>query len=177
MKCQNCGENESNFRYTEIINGVKSELNLCSSCAEKLGVDNLKYNIPIDFSSFFGDFLNEYNESDFIPMLTKQSILKCDMCNLTYDEFMNTGKFGCSNCYNVFNNKIEPVLKRLHGNTKHIGRNAVINSNKDIENKEIVKEESQIEKLKAELKVAIKDERYEEAAKLRDKIKKVEESK
>lgn len=177
MKCQNCGENDANFRYTEIINGVKKELNLCGDCAEKLGVDNLKFNIPIDFSSFFGDLLSEYNDTDFIPMLTKTNVLKCDKCDMTYDEFMNIGKFGCGNCYSVFSDKIEPVLKRLHGSTKYIGRNAIINSNKEIKERSIIKEVSEIESLKEELKLAIKDERYEEAAKIRDKIKNMEENK
>ena len=40
MLCQNCGKNEANIRYTQIVNGVKKEMALCSECAEKLGVEN-----------------------------------------------------------------------------------------------------------------------------------------
>ena len=36
MKCQNCGKNEANFQYRQIINGKKKELILCSECAKKL---------------------------------------------------------------------------------------------------------------------------------------------
>ena len=42
MLCQNCGKNEANIRYTQIINGVKKEVALCSNCAKKLGMDELK---------------------------------------------------------------------------------------------------------------------------------------
>lgn len=172
MKCQNCGKNDANFKYTEVTNGLKKELNLCEECARKLGLDNFSFNIPIDFSSFFGDFLNEYEDTDFMPMLTKTNQLKCDMCNMTYDEFMNTGKFGCANCYNVFAEKIEPVLKRLHGNTNYIGRRAKDNSH--IEKIEIDAQNSELEELKKRLKLTIKEENYEEAAVLRDKIKQIE---
>ena len=29
MLCQNCGKNEVNFRYTQVINGEKREIALC----------------------------------------------------------------------------------------------------------------------------------------------------
>ena len=174
MMCQNCGEHEANFKYTEIINNVKKELNLCEECAQKLGVDKIDFNIPINFSSFFGDFLNDYESASIIPMLTKANELKCDMCNMTYDEFMNTGKFGCSHCYDVFSNRIDPVLKRLHGETTYLGRKAKTNKQNTIKTVEKPKENTEIEKLKEKLKEAIKVENYEEAAKLRDEIKKLE---
>ena len=106
MKCQNCEENEANFRYTEIINGVKKEIALCDECRQKLGLQGLDFNIPINFSSFFGDFLNEYDNSGVFPMLAKPKQLKCDSCGMTYDQFMKEGKFGCSNCYSIFDAKI-----------------------------------------------------------------------
>ena len=41
-------------------------------------------------------------------------------------------------------------------------------------NKEETKENSKIEKLKKELNQAVKEERYEDAAKIRDQIKEIE---
>ena len=61
MKCENCGKNEANVKYTQIINGEKKQLFLCSECSEKLGISNINFNMPIDFSSFLGDFFNEMN--------------------------------------------------------------------------------------------------------------------
>ena len=174
MKCQNCGEHDANFKYTEIINGVKKELNLCEDCARKMGVADINFNIPINFSSFFGDFLNEYDNSPFMPMIATPSKLQCDECKMTYDEFMNTGRFGCSHCYDVFADRIEPVLKRLHGNTKYLGRNAKVNTEHIKEKEDVKSENHEIENLRKELKKAIKDENYERAAELRDKIKELE---
>jgi len=62
MKCSNCGKKEANFIYTESINGIKKEIRLCSDCADKLGFLDMSISMPnIDFSNFFGDFLNEYD--------------------------------------------------------------------------------------------------------------------
>lgn len=184
MKCQNCGENDANFKYTEIINGVKKEIALCEECQKKLGIQGLDFNIPIDFSSFFGDFLNEYDNSELFPMLTKPKQLKCDNCGMTYDEFIKEGKFGCSDCYNVFDSKVEPILKRIHGESKYLGRKGKISEipknkekadNVDVDANIDPKGTSLLE-LKKELKKLIKEEKYEEAAVLRDKIKGLEQN-
>jgi len=124
VTCFNCGKNEATFKYTEIINGAKKEIALCNKCANELGFANMDLSLPINFSSFFSEFLNEYTDPSFETILTFPEKLKCNKCNMTFDEFINTGKFGCSNCYNVFDNKIEPVLKRIQGQSKHVRQKA-----------------------------------------------------
>lgn len=42
MVCQNCGKNEANVKYTQIVNGVKKEMVLCEECAEKMGIQILR---------------------------------------------------------------------------------------------------------------------------------------
>ena len=197
MLCQNCGKNEVNFRYTQIINGVKKEMALCDKCAKSLGLESLDFNMPINFSSFLGDFLGG-EETDFLPSFTKTTTMQCDNCGMTYDEFIDTGKFGCSNCYNIFKNGLDNLLKNIHGSARHVGRRSNlsledkrrveedVNNIKDKKsikveaNKENLKstkqnnsKEEKIKVLNAELKKAIKEERYEDAAKIRDEIKKL----
>ncbi len=185
MLCQKCNKNEANVKYTEIINGEKKEMMLCEECSHELGLDNINFNMPIDFSSFFGGLLedDEYNSPEFMPLFQKVKELKCDNCNMTYDEFINQGKFGCPECYDVFSTKIDSILKRLHGSNKYLGRKALRSTtNESKTSKEEIKEkkesvkntkDNKIEKLQEDLKKAIADERYEDAAKIRDEIKKL----
>mgnify|MGYP002547266479 CR=1 FL=1 len=101
-----------------------------------------------------------------------------------YDEFIETGLLGCENCYNVFSNKIDSLLKNIHGSNRHVGRISkfIENSNnlgdfKPVEKKiktNKTERASKIEELKEKLNKAIKEERYEDAAKIRDEIKKEE---
>lgn len=195
MLCQNCGKNEVNFRYTQVINGVKKEMALCDKCARELGLEGLDFSMPINFSSFFSDFFHD--AESFLPSFTKTGLLECNECGMTLEDFANTGEFGCGNCYITFADRISPVLKNLHGSYKHVGREyreaideLEYNKSKlgerqeekaakqtDSEKKEKSKEEKQLEKLQKDLQIAIKEERYEDAAKIRDSIKALENKK
>lgn len=181
MLCQNCGKKEANVRYSENINGVKKELHLCEECSKKLGISNMNFSMPIDFSSFFGEFMEDFATPEFMPLLQEIKQLKCDECGYTFDDIVNTGKFGCGNCYTVFEDRVDPILKRIQGNNRHVGRLGNIVDSK-IKNKiaknekqEVeLKEKDKVTKLQEDLKQAIKEERYEDAAKIRDEIKKLQ---
>ena len=184
MMCQNCGKNEVNFRYTQIVNGVKKEMALCDKCARELGLEGLDFNMPINFSSFFSDFFN-HDIDGFLPSFVGTKELECDNCKMTFDDFANTGEFGCGNCYITFEDKITPVLKHLQGSSRHEYKEAIdeleYNKSKFAEKqkeekveKKVSKKEEELSKLKKDLEKAIKEERYEDAAKIRDEIKQKE---
>ena len=179
MLCENCKKREANVRYSENINGVKKELHLCEECSRRLGItDDMNFRMPaLEFSNLFGSFLEDFsNSTDFIPYLNGIKELKCDSCNSTFDDIINTGRYGCANCYDVFEDRMDPILKKLQGANRHNGRLGKISNNKvkfdNTEKSNNIKNE--LESLQDELKKAIKEERYEDAAKIRDKIKKEE---
>lgn len=178
MLCDNCGKREANVRYQENINGRKKELNLCEHCSKKLGIDKFDFSMPLDFSSFFGGFFEELENKQFMPLFDDIRTLKCDNCGCTFDDILKTGKLGCQNCYDVFEEQIRPVIRRIQGADKHIGRTGkVLNSKITTSNEKEEapkKETSELDKLKEELKKCIEEERYEDAAKIRDDIKKLE---
>ena len=94
---------------------------------------------------------------------------------MTYREFIETGKFGCDHCYETFSERIDPILKRLHGSNRYNGREAIVNEHieEKHENKVVSKQEK-IDELRKNLKQLVQEERYEEAAKIRDQIKELE---
>lgn len=178
MLCDNCGKNNANVKYLRNINGVKKEMNLCEECSKKLGITEIGFNMPIDFSSFLGGFLEDFANSDFISLVDKNEELRCEGCNSTFEEIANNGKFGCPKCYETFESEIDSIMNKIQGSNTHIGRLGKIEKTEvnKIENdsKEIKQEVSQIDKLKKMLKDLVKEEKYEEAAKIRDEIKKLE---
>lgn len=187
MLCDNCGKKEANVKYSENINGVKREFNLCEECSEKLGIGEINFKMPIDFSSFLGDFIEDFATPEFMPLFNDIKALKCNECGYTFDDIVNTGRLGCANCYDVFEDRLDPIIRKIQNSNRHIGRIGKIldsriekrqekNDNKKVENKEEIsnKKNKELENLQLELKEAIKDERYEEAAKIRDKIKEIE---
>ena len=169
MLCDNCGKNEANIRLTQIINGKKTEMMICEQCGEKMGIAGINFEMPIDISNFLGDLVSENDE--FIPFNTIKREIKCDSCNMSYQEFLDNGKFGCEKCYTSFGNKVNTLLKRIQGTDKYLGRKANHNENNEVLE---IKTNNKIEQLQKELKQAIKEERYEDAARIRDEIKRSE---
>lgn len=180
MLCENCGKKEANVRYSENINGVKKEMNLCEECSKRLGVtDQIDFRMPsLDFSNFFGSFLEDFaSMPNFIPLLEQVKDVKCESCGYTFNDIVNSGRYGCANCYDVFEDRMDPILKKLQGANRHTGRLGKISNNNikfdKTSDKKVENENNEKEKLEQELKKAIKEERYEDAAKLRDEIKKM----
>ena len=163
MLCENCGRNDANVKYTQIVNGIKKEMNLCSECSGKLNLNEFNFSMPFSFSNFFGNFLNDYDNSVVLPIVNREKTLKCDKCNMSYSEFLSSGKLGCSNCYNVFSDKIDYVLEKLHGSSKYVGK--TFSRKKDIN--------TELDVLRGKLEKFIKEENYEQAAIIRDEIKKI----
>ena len=162
MLCDECGKRKATFHYTEIINGVTTELHLCEVCAKKRG-----FVLPVTFS--FADLLGGLVEPEQISSLETE--LSCKNCGFTYSNFKKTGLLGCSQCYSSFHKMLEPLLKKIHGASKHVGK---FPGRRKKEKKE---KSSDVQLLREKLKDAVVREEFEEAAKLRDKIKEIENTK
>ncbi|MCI8641254.1 MAG: hypothetical protein HFJ59_05230 [Clostridia bacterium] len=180
MLCENCGKKEANVRYSENINGIKKEMNLCEECSKRLGVtEQMDFRMPsLDFSNFFGSFLEDFaSMSNFMPLLDQVKDVKCESCGYTFNDIVNSGRYGCANCYDVFEDRMDPILKKLQGANRHTGRLGKVSDNNvkfdKMSDKKVENENNEKGKLEQELKKAIKEERYEDAAKLRDEIKKM----
>ena len=182
MLCENCKKREANVRYSENINGAKKEMHLCDECSRELGItEKMDFRMPsLELSNLFGSFLEDFSSTpEFMPLLSEIKQIKCDSCGSTFDNIIDTGRYGCANCYDVFEDRMDPILKKLQGANRHTGRLGKISDNKvkfenDKNKKNIDNSKNKLDKLQDDLKQAIKDERYEEAAKIRDEIKKKE---
>lgn len=151
MKCQKCG-NLATFSYYENINGKEKELILCDKCYKNNNMNNI---------------IEYYFSDDEIDVL-------CDKCGYEFDKYLKSGKFGCPNCYIKFDNEIDQILKKIHGKNRHMN----LNNNKLKVNKALNNEKNNtkdnIADLKSKLERCIKEENYEEAAVIRDKLRSLE---
>lgn len=163
MKCSKCNKNEATVFYREVINGKETKYNLCPQCAAKTEKEMNK-NM---FSSFYEPFETSILGSLFTPQhlrAGKREEKKCTLCGATFRELCEGGKAGCPTCYTVFREEFTPTLSRLHGGRSHRGRAPG-------EFKEKRSRELKAAELEKELKTAIAEERYEDAAVIRDKLK------
>lgn len=162
MKCEKCGLNEATTHIRSIVNGVVKEYNLCSSCANEGGYINHSNSLTGMLASMFGDFLSTTS-----GVQTLETV-RCPVCSSSFNDIAKSGKAGCTECYKTFKSELLPYLKRVHGSTKHVGK---IPNNAPIM---VVDNKETIDSLRMELNRLVSEERYEEAAVLRDKIKEIE---
>lgn len=160
MKCDRCGK-PSVYRSTLIVNGVSQTTNLCRDCAIKEGVFNTQPN------NLFDDMFSAF--ADFVPF-ARVADVSCPVCKLKLREFKNSGRLGCPNCYEAFREEIASVIKRIAPFEKH--KQDKLNIKSSSKKKETV--EDKISALRQEMAQAVKEERYEDAAKLKKQIKSLE---
>lgn len=163
MLCQNCQKRVAKVHFTRILNNKKVEMYLCEQCAQEKG--HFSFGAPLSINDFFTGLMGYGGSEPYITSVPQQVV--CDKCGMSYEEFQKTGKLGCSNCYELYGENLNPLLKRLHGNVKHHGKLPVKVS-------QIIKASKEIDELKKLLSSAIANEDYEKAAELRDRIRGLE---
>lgn len=168
MICQECESRTATLHFTKIINGEKTEFHICEVCAREKG--ELIPGAPNGFSihnllSGLLDF--EPTSASANASGVKAQSFRCEECGLTYTQFGKLGRFGCSSCHKYFSEKLEPLLKRVHGNTIHVGKIPLRSGGQ-------IKYKREIEVLKREMQKHIEQEEFEQAAKIRDQIRTIE---
>ena len=114
------------------------------------------------------DFYDFFENADFFtPVSVHREVLRCPVCGMSFADFKRTGKLGCSECYSTFKAPISEVLRQVHRNTVHTGK---IPPNMRAE----LSKKQKLSELKSMLQAAVKNENYEEAAKLHKEILEIE---
>ena len=160
MLCDICGKAKSTVHLTEIVDGQMTELHLCEECARQKSLQMEQQFGLADLLAGLADFGDKVGK-------TKEVKLQCPNCGLDYEGFRKSGRLGCGQCYNSFKQHLASLLKKIHGSNQHFGKAPVRLS-------KMVKEKSEFQELKNKLQKAVILEEFEEAAHLRDKIKKLE---
>ncbi len=173
MLCQECKKNEAIFFYTETINGKTVSYALCDKCKKKYFQKGLE-NDPFESLSVFGDsFFSPFFAPEALFHSPATSISEPDMCpscGATIYELEGGKKPFCPDCYEHFGEKLDKFLKSIHGASRHTTKE---NATKDKTYNTPPESDKSVE-LKKKLANAINEERYEDAAVLRDEIKKLE---
>ena len=179
MLCEKCKMREANIRYTEVVGGVKTEYNLCSHCAREMdfghysAVFDTDYPIGKLLADLFG--LNaDGGENDELDV----NQVTCPTCHTAYSDFVKDSRFGCPDCYRVFDLLMSENIKKVQGNDTHTGKRPLYNredGRSGTEEDEEARLRGSIELLDSRLKEAIKEEEYEAAARYRDEIRELKE--
>lgn len=179
MLCERCKIREANIQYTEVIGGVKTQHNFCTQCAKEL-----------DFGQYSAIFDGEFPLAKLLsgllgnekstPEEEKMQQIVCPTCGTSYSEFVKNSRFGCADCYGVFDLLINDSIKQLQGSDTHVGKRPVHQEKAPQKEESGLKQapdnrEEEIAAWSARLQEALKTEEYEIAAQCRDKIRELRE--
>src|SRR5437660_11284704 len=152
MKCQRCPK-QATLHITEVLGEDRfEEVHLCEECAKKYLYEPQQKKAAKPEPGV--------GEDDPEGLGDKQ----CEACGIKFVEFRNHGRLGCPHDYDAFKDDLMPLLESVHGDTKHAGK---------VPRRVPKPKAGQLEltQLRRQLQQLIGEEKYEEAARVRDKIK------
>lgn len=161
-KCSQCPKTAT-LHITELVEQVPHEIHLCEECAHQYLNQNKSATDHEDEDSMVIKLHMEKGEKQ-LSELDKSA---CPNCGITFRQFRSQGRLGCPHDYVAFKEQLEPLLENIHDETQHCGKipkRAPSDSHKQY----------QLIKLRNELRHAVAEESYEEAAQLRDQIQEME---
>lgn len=164
MLCQECGAKQATLHFTKIVNGEKTEFHICESCAREKGEGIPGTANGFSIHSLLSGLLEFEPSAGLGP---KPQTIRCDECGLTYSQFRKIGRFGCNSCYKHFSDRLDPLFKRVHGSTSHVGKIPKRTGGQ-------IECRRKLDSLKKELHHHIEQEEFEQAASIRDQIRELE---
>lgn len=170
MICQNCNKNAATVHVTEIVDVAVEgsvpgeparrevqEQHLCEMCAQTTDLPHMPA-----AKKTMADIWKLLQLS--AQQTRKRGGPACPDCGMTLDEFRKKGRLGCAKDYEVFKSHIGDLLERVHGARAHVGRVPGTTEAESLRSQ-------RVNALKQQLEEAIRAEAYENAARLRDEIK------
>src|SRR5450432_1018263 len=161
--CSICKEKPATLFLSNIsADNKKQDLDLCDACAKAKGIDSMT-----GFSVADADISLGLGAAQEVEQAVGTN-LKCPRCGFSQVDFKKSGRLGCPECYKTFAEGLGGLLKTMHKGTRHTG--------KAPEALRVSRENSdRLKTLQKKLNKAIEAEDFEQAAQLRDELKKINE--
>lgn len=158
MFCDVCQTKEATVFLTQIVEGKMQKVNLCEGCSKEKGVND-----PTGFA--LADLLLGLGAAQEIGKNPAGE--RCPVCGFSQADFKKTGRLGCSGCYDAFAEGLSGMLRNMHRGTVHVGKVPARLAAARTRQRELAA-------LEADLEKAVKEEQFEQAASLRDRIRQLQ---
>jgi protein arginine kinase activator len=158
MLCDICKKAEATVHLTQIVDGKMLKVDLCESCAKEKGVQE-----AAGFS--LANLLVELGGVE--ESRVESPGMQCPVCGFTQADFKKTGRLGCSTCWETFEPALASLLKAMHKGDHHVGKVPA-------KAMHTLALSGKMQELTGELEKAVREEKYEDAARIRDQIRELE---
>ncbi len=173
MLCDHCGERPAAIHLTQIENNNVVTMHLCEECAAAKGVET-----GASVAKFpLGDFLASLGKPGGAES-AEATAAACPACGGTLQDFRQTGRLGCAQCYTTFEPHLRDLLRRLHGSAQHVGKRYAAPGGAEpgpaAPAAGPAAPAPAVAELREQLRRAVEAENFELAAELRDRLKVLE---
>ncbi len=160
-KCDICGK-PATVHITKIVDGKKTVAHFCQDCAASFEAEG---GLIPKIQELEKAFIEGASQQLGAEESSGKELSVCSGCGSSFEEIEKSGRFHCPQCAEAFGEKSLAMIRQMQGGaSRHIGK--IPRKFEGTIDKGAV-----IAELKTELERAIKQERYEEAAGIRDKLK------
>jgi protein arginine kinase activator len=167
MNCDHCHEREAVVHLTHIADGQVTMLHLCERCAAEKGVESPASVQDNTLVKFVGATMGKGTiDPALLPGGARQS---CPTCGSTLQDFRQSGRLGCADCYRTWESALRDILRKLHGATLHMGERYA-----EPGAVEPAGPGERAADLREQLRLAVETENFELAAEIRDRLRVVE---
>lgn len=175
MDCTYCPGNKATCHLTKVVNGHVVEVHVCEKCIPELAQSNV---VDFDVWNAVAKLALKKGQPDLLQSIEPEPIeisaksllirpaleesLKCSACGFTSEDLRKIGRLGCPNCYVTFDELLQDVFNDCQKGLIHTGKapGRLLEARRQL--------------LEAELHKAIAEERFEEAASFKEKLRKLD---
>lgn len=160
--CDVCHQRPANVQFVEQRGAQVRALSLCSQCAQQQGINTQGGQVTLNLPSLLAQMAAATGAPGRAPVPVEAA---CPDCGMTVEQFREGGRLGCARCYEAFEPMIASIVKRVQAGSAHRGLAPQRLGSQAVQD---------LSSLREALKRAVKEERYEEAARIRDRIREAE---
>lgn len=160
MLCDHCAEREAVVNVTKVVENTVTQEHLCEQCAAAQGIETS--------TSLPKHPLAGVLEAAQTHSAITSDAARCAYCGTSQKDFRTSGRLGCAHCYGAFAESLRELLRRVHGNARHVGRRHAPRDPAAADRA------GSLALLRERLRQAVEREEFESAATLRDEIRGLE---
>jgi protein arginine kinase activator len=160
MLCDECRERDAVVHLTKVVDTGVAQVHLCEHCAAAAGIETASQGgAPHPLHGLLQAAQQQKAQA--------RDAARCAYCGTSQAEFRTSGRLGCAHCYGAFTESLRELVKRVHGEARHVGRRYEPPNPADPPRRTVAT-------LREELAEAIAREEFERAAALRDALRGME---
>lgn len=155
--CENCAKPAQTF-FSFLVGDEEYKAEMCADCPHQKALEE----------SGAHDVLK-----DLLPQLkikqpeeVARVVETCPVCGFSMDDLDRTKRLGCAHCYEMFSRPVNRLVRAVQRGYKHVGKLSTRHQNQEAL-------EERLSDLQSRLEDAVAKEAFENAASLRDEIRRI----